>query len=92
MKGVSMVSPINQSKKVKNYSVDGFKWKLRKLITFHILVNALLMLLYLYYYFEKGSIRFSLILMVLFCTSIFLVFCQKTYSTFTKVVEENMDI
>mgnify|MGYP004479447629 FL=1 len=92
MKGVSMVSPINQSKKVKNYSVDGFKWKLRKLITFHILVNALLMLLYLYYYFEKGSIRFSLILMVLFCSSIFLVFCQKTYSTFTKVVEENMDI
>jgi len=41
MKGVSMVSPINQSKKLKNYSVDGFKWKIRAINLLYIILFSL---------------------------------------------------
>jgi len=92
MKGVSMVSPINQSKKLKNYSVDGFKWKIRAINLLYIIFNLVVLGLYFYFILSRDVVRWSLILMAISSLFIYYEGYRRVYIDFYYVVLENMDL
>ena len=92
MKGVSMVSPINQSKKSKNYSVDGFKWKVRAIDLLYIIFNLVVLSFYFYLILSRDVVRWSLILMAISSLFIYYEGYRRIYIDFYYVVLENMDL
>ena len=87
-----MVSPINQSKKSKNYSVDGFKWKVRAIDLLYIIFNLVVLSFYFYLILSRDVVRWSLILMAISSLFIYYEGYRRIYIDFYYVVLENMDL